>query len=151
MGCCTPAPENTNHKAAKKESLDPKGSSVVSFKKINETPSKGDDKNSTSEKPTKELTKEDIVGTYEMKIEESTARMVILKNGIVESYLKDEKVDEGNVSIINGEVHIKSKTNEGVSVLRHEPNGDLKWIAVTVAGERKDLPKDKQETAKKIK
>jgi hypothetical protein len=117
----------------------------------NETPSKGDDKNGTKAKSEKELTKEDVVGTYEMKIEESTARMVILKNGIVESYLKDEKVDEGNVSIINGEVHIKSKTNEGVSVLRHEPNGDLKWIAVTVAGERKDLPKDKQETAKKIK
>ena len=117
----------------------------------NETPSKGDDKTGTKAKSEKELTKEDVVGTYEMKIEESTARMVILKNGIVESYLKDEKVDEGNVSIINGEVHIKSKTNEGVSVLRHEPNGDLKWIAVTVAGERKDLPKDKQETAKKIK
>ena len=46
MGCCTPAPENTNHKAAKKENLDPKVSSVVSFKKINETPSKGDGKNS---------------------------------------------------------------------------------------------------------
>ena len=105
----------------------------------------------TAEKPVKELTKEDVIGTYEMKVEEVTARMVILKNGIVESYLKDEKMDEGNISIMNGEVHIKSKTNEGVSVLRQEPNGDLTWIAVTVAGERKDLPKDKQETAKKIK
>ena len=105
----------------------------------------------TAEKPVKELTKEDVIGTYEMKVEEVTARMVILKNGIVESYLKDEKMDEGNISIMNGEVHIKSKTNEGVSVLRQEPNGDLTWIAVTVAGEREDLPKDKQETAKKIK
>ena len=105
----------------------------------------------TTEKPVKELTKEDVIGTYEMKVEEETARMVILKNGIVESYLKDEKMDEGNILIINREVHIKSKTNEGVSVLRQEPNGDLTWIAVTVAGERKDLPKDKQETARKIK
>ena len=105
----------------------------------------------TAEEPVKELTKEDVIGTYEMKVEEETARMVILKNGIVESYLKDEKMDEGNISIMNGEVHIKSKTNEGVSVLRQEPNGDLTWIAVTVAGAREDLPKDKQETAKKIK
>ena len=105
----------------------------------------------TTEKPVKELTKEDVIGTYEMKVEEETARMVILKNGIVESYLKDEKMDEGNILIINREVHIKSKTNEGVSVLRQEPNGDLTWIAVTVAGEREDLPKDKQETARKIK
>ena len=102
-------------------------------------------------KPVKELTKEDVIGTYEMKVEEETARIVILKNGIVESYLKDEKMDEGYILIINKEVHIKSKTNEGVSVLRQEPNGDLTWIAVTVAGEREDLPKDKQETARKIK
>jgi hypothetical protein len=40
---------------------------------------------------------------------EGTARIVILKNGIVESYFNDEKIDEGNILIINGEVHIKSK------------------------------------------
>ena len=31
---------------------------------INETPSKGDDKNGTKAKSAKELTKEDVVGTY---------------------------------------------------------------------------------------
>ena len=102
----------------------------------NEPPSKGDDKNGTASNLVKELTKEDVIGTYEVKVEEATARMVILKNGIVEIYLKGEKVDEGNVSIINGEVHIKSKTNDGFSVFRHEPNGDLTWIAVTGSGER---------------
>ena len=60
-------------------------------------------------KPVKELTKEDLIGTYEVKRGEETARIVILKNGIVESYFNDEKIDEGNILIINEEVHIKSK------------------------------------------
>jgi hypothetical protein len=35
--------------------------------------------------------------------------------------------------------------------LRQEPNGDLTSITVIVAGERVDIPKEDQETAKKIK
>ena len=59
-----------------------------------ETPSKGDDKNSTTTKPSKELTlKEKVVGTYELELKKfcETHRYVLLDNSIVEYYLDGKK------------------------------------------------------------
>ena len=63
--------------------------------------SKGDDKNSTTAKLVKELTKEDVVGSYEAKVKETTyygkmrididtRKLVFLKNGTIESYMNGD-------------------------------------------------------------
>ena len=52
-------------------------------KEVKETPSKGDDKNSTTAKPVKELKINDVVGSYE---KDSNQRFVFLDNGVAASY-----------------------------------------------------------------
>ena len=132
-----------------RKNLDPKVSSVVSFKKINETPSKGDDKNSTSEKPTKELTKENIVGTYEGKGAGISNKFVLHENEKVELFENGNKFLEGTWKMVGKETHLDCKSV--IVVIKIEPNGDLNLIARIRNSKREEIAKDPQRTLKKIK
>ena len=103
-----------------------------------ETPSKGDGKNSTSEKPTKELTKEDVVGSYEAGLGGITFRFVLLESGVVENYFNGQKEPEDAKWKIQGaEVHIeKGKSDGTVIVNKIEPNGDFTVFARIRNGKR---------------
>ena len=76
VGCGKKQSTNTN---------DGNNTPVIPAKKNveKETPSKGDDKNSTAAKPVKELTITDVVGSYfiEADGDEGESRFVFLDNG----------------------------------------------------------------------
>ena len=116
-----------------------------------ETPSKGNDNNSTAAKSVKELTIKDVAGTYELKVEGGTAQMVFLENGKIEFY-ENGKInqEESSLKMVGNEVHFDSKSGD-VRVFRIEPNGDLTYIAEIEHGERHDHTKERQATFKKIK
>ena len=104
-------------------------------------------------KPIKELTPEEqkVVGEYEIKKDRDTYRVVLLENGNVEAYLNGKKREEGKWEITKeGELHITSY--DGITTVSSiNKDGSITLIAdIDADGERKDLPKDKQETAKKI-
>ena len=112
-------------------------------------------------KPIKELTPEEqkVVGEYEIKKDRDTYRVVLLENGNVEAYLNGKKREEGNGKkreegkweiTKEGELHITSY--DGITTVSSiNKDGSITLIAdIDADGERKDLPKDKQETAKKI-
>ena len=93
-----------------------------------------------------------VVGEYERKSKGGTTyRLVFLENGAIENYLGDQKTDENEWAIVNGELHI-TYNKEGVIVV-HRINKDISitWIARIWDGKRKDLPKEEQQTYKKIK
>ncbi len=171
-----------------------------------ETPSKHAEESSKNANPVKELTINDVVGSYE---KDSNQRFVFLDNGVVKSYLLLPDMDprellKGNIKslekrlanstkefgkdnvaakafaemlaeekeklaaagppefpkhfgkavdykweIKDGEVHFQVLGL--ISVYRMEPNGDLTPIQVVLKnGLRMDIPKEKQETLKKI-
>ena len=118
-----------------RKNLDPKVSSVVSFKKINE-------------KPTKELTKEEVVGTYEGK-GEGTVKFVLHENEKVELFENGDKKIEGTWKMVGKEAHLDFKIV--ISVCKIEPNGDLDLIARIRNSKREEVAKDPQRTLKKIK
>ena len=51
-----------------------------------------DDNNSTAAKSVKELTIKDVAGSYELKLEGGTAKMIILENGEIEFYENGKKI-----------------------------------------------------------
>ena len=105
-------------------------------------------------KPIKELTKEDIVGEYEITIDGTTMREVFLENGIVESYGNGKLTAEGKWKIVDGEIHVKDDPGD-ISVQRINIDGSITLIAVIVkdreSRERLELPRYGQITYKKIK
>ena len=126
------------------------------YKKIKsekETPSKGDDKNSTEAKPAKVLMlREKVVGEYEFKEDGDTFITVLLENGIVEDYKNGKKEEkdwkweiskEGELYFIYEDVNI--------AVYRINKNGSMTNIADIYDGKRTDVPKEYQFTLKKIK
>ena len=116
-----------------------------------ETPSKGNDNNSTAAKSVKELTIKDVAGPYELKIEGGTAQMIFLENGKIEFYENGKKnQEESSLKMVGNEVHFDSESGD-VRVFRIEPNGDLTYIAEIEHGERHDHAKERQATFKKIK
>ena len=75
-----------------------------------ETPSKGDDKNSTKAKPVKELTIKDVAGNYELKLEGGTVQMVILENVKIEFYENGKKnQEEARLQMAGNEIHFDSE------------------------------------------
>ena len=103
--------------------------------------------------PVKELTLEEkVIGTYERKDDEDTYRGVLLESGVFENYRKGKKLEEDYKWSISkdGELHIADK--DGIVVFRINKDGSLTAIAsIDKDGERKDVPKEKQTTIKKIK
>ena len=104
-------------------------------------------------------TMESVIGTYEAKIGKTTTSppqsyiVVFLKNGKVESYDESgEKDVEGAWKLVEKEVHIEEVDIEEVTdILKIEPNGDLTLIARIEDSKRKESPKEKQATFKKLK
>ena len=120
-----------------------------------ETPSKGDDKNSATPKPSKQLTlKEKVVGTYELELKKfgETQRYVLLDNSTVEYYLDGKKEEaEHKWSIVDKEVHIE-RENRAVSVFSINKDESITGIAtIDEDGKRKEILKEHQYTRKKIK
>ena len=114
------------------------------------TPSKGDDNNSTSEKPTKELTKEDVVGTYEEKNKDGDIKKIVFhENGKFELFENGDKFIEGTWKMVGKEAHLDCKSV--ILVCKIEPNGDLASIARIRNSKREEVSKREQLTLKKIK
>ena len=94
-----------------------------------------------------------VAGTYEIKRGENTFRMVLLENGVVEGYINGEnEVLEGKWKLTKeGEIHA-SDSHGNILVCRINKDGSITRIAsIDKDGERKEVPKDKQNTLKKIK
>ena len=94
-----------------------------------------------------------VAGTYEIKHDDGdTRRVVLLKNGIVESYTNGKKDEEGKWKITKeGELHA-SDSDGDIVVLRINKDGSLTAIAeITKDGKREGVPKDEQITVRKIK
>ena len=125
------------------------------------SPPKPTDQNSTKTTPRKLTAEEEkVVGTYEFKEDGDTFKGVILENGTVEGYKNGKKQEEDykwSLSKVNKdgvltaiELHVEYK--DGIVVFRINKDGSLTAIGhFTRGGEREDVPKDKQITAKKIK
>ena len=106
------------------------------------------------EKPIKGLTLEEkVVGTYEFKEGEDTLRMVVLKNGVMEAY-ENGKKPEGDYkwSISKeGEIHT-TNLGGGIGVSRINKDGSITFIVeIDKDGKRTEIPKEDQDTWKKIK
>ena len=120
-----------------------------------ETPSKGDDKNSTKANPVKELAlREKVIGTYELELKKfgETQRYVLLDNSTVEYYLDGKKEEaEHKWSIVDKEVHIE-RENRAVSVFSINKDESITGIAtIDEDGKRKEILKEHQYTREKIK
>ena len=108
--------------------------------------------NGTTEKPTKELTKEDVVGTYEVKLYGNTYKQVFLENGVYEWHQDGKKVEtEYTWSIVDGEIHLKY--GEGIKhVWGINPDKSITMIAEIFDSKREEKPnEDPHWTYKKIK
>ena len=105
----------------------------------------------------KELTPEEkIIGTYERKgrvpgSPVKTIRFVFLDNGVFEQYNDGQKEPKSNKwSIVDNEVHVKY-AGGSVSCFQINPDNSLSYIVYIMGGKRTDIPKQDQQTYKKIK
>ena len=106
----------------------------------------------TTEKPVKELTKEDVVGTQEAKKDGRTEGVIFLENGVIESYENGKKRElEAKWTIINGEIHGEVK-NGRILVFSINKDKSVTNIAVIDKdGEREDFPEESLVPLKNIK
>ena len=108
----------------------------------------------TTEKPVKELTKEDVVGTYEAKKKNGgTEGVVFLEKGIAEGYQNGKKNEEEFKWKITkeGELYIINEDGE-TYFFRINKDRSLTVIAYLLKdGKREVLPKEQQITYKRIK
>ena len=114
--------------------------------------SENKENNSTAAKPVKELTLEDVVGTYEAKKDGRTEGVIFLENGVIESYENGKKRElEAKWTIINGEIHGEV---EGGRILVFSINKDKSVTNIAVIdkdGEREDFPEESLVPLKNIK
>ena len=106
----------------------------------------------TDDNATKLTLEEKVVGEYEFKNEIGLVRKdVYLANGNFEDYLDGEKQEEGKWKVVDGELHVEGETFV-VLVSRINKDGSITDIAyIPKDGKRVDLPKEDQDTWKKIK
>jgi len=96
-----------------------------------------------------ELTKKDVVGSYGNG---TPFKIVFSDNGMWEYYEngKRKNSQEWKWRIAGKEVRAEDiKGNGPVYII--EPNGELKWVADFMDGERADIPEGEQDIFKKIK
>jgi len=98
-------------------------------------------------------TMKSVAGTYELKEDGDTARLVLLKNGIAEGYENGKKSEEeGKWKLTkDGEIHITDSDGD-IWVYRINKDGSITMIAdIYRDRKREDISKEHQITAKKIK
>jgi hypothetical protein len=97
-------------------------------------------------------TMKNVAGTYEIKFDGDTLRMVLLKNGIGQGYINGKKnEDEGKWKIINKEIHAGDEDGK-TAVFRINKDSSLNLIArIDRDGKREDAPKELNLNYKKIK
>ena len=113
--------------------------------------SNNDGSNSSAAKPDKELTiEEKVIGEYEIKLGGDNYRIVFLENGKMFHFVNGEKDNtEGTWRVVGKEVHGVGTEKAAYKI---DPNGDLTSIAeIDKDGKRKEIPKEEQQTLKKIK
>jgi len=109
--------------------------------------------------------RDSVVGEYEFKERRNTYKLVFLENGIVEGYINGQKDKENYKWSISkeGKIHVEDKYGE-IHVFSinkyHKPSslrlalGMVKSITriaiIEKDGERTDIPKEDQDTSKKI-
>ena len=91
-----------------------------------------------------------IVGTYELKQGEDTAKMVFPASGIVEGYKNGTKEAESKWMIADGGLHFIDDNGDSV-VIRINKDSSITLISAIADGKRAVSPKDKQTTFIKIK
>ena len=104
-------------------------------------------------KPVKELTKEDLIGTYEVNYKgKFKYRLVFLRNGAVEIYQDGKKEEyEAKWKIKDdGEIHFEEESGR-INVYRINSDGSMTQIEMIKDGRVKSLSKEEQITFKKIK
>ena len=113
----------------------------------------GKQEQTTTAKPVKEPTREDVVGTYELKIGTVTNKNIFLDNGTIEYYANGEnQYSKRKWSIVGKDIHIDTGNPIGiVQIHRLNPDNSMTVIAVLIGGERRELPKNNQHTFNKIK
>lgn len=106
----------------------------------------------TTEKPVKELTAEEkVVGEYEITGKD-TVRMVLLRDGIVESYLNGNKREKGGKWGIGKDEELHIEDEDFTFVYRINQDGSITVIArISKDGKREKTPKGMGYTAKRIK
>ena len=107
-----------------------------------------------------------LVGSYELKFDGNTAKVIFFENGKVENWQNGKKEEEGTWKLVGKEVHCEkmreldkdiydtgseSEEFKGVAVAKIEPNGDLTAIAEIIRNKRTELPKEDQLTLRKFK
>ena len=90
-----------------------------------------------------------LFGSYEIKFDVETKKLVLLENGKFEAWTDGEKEEKGTWKFEAKEVHVVIRNDR--PVFKIEPNGDLTVIALIEDGKRTDIPKEDQATFKKIK
>ena len=98
-----------------------------------------------------------VVGEYEYKDEDGdTRKWAFLDNGIVERHSDGKKQREFKWSIVDGEIHIIDE-NGNIGVLRinahaagKSPKSITRIASIDRDGKRTDMPKEFQQTYKKI-
>ena len=90
-----------------------------------------------------------LFGSYEIKNDGETKKLVLLENGKFEAWTDGEKEEKGTWKFVAKEVHVVIRNDR--PVFKIEPNGDLTVIALIEDGKRTDIPKEDQATFKKIK
>ena len=96
---------------------------------------------------------EKVIGTYELKEDGNTERVVLLDNGIMELYKNGKKEDrDGKWKITKeGELQV-TIADGGIIVFSINKDGSITAIAeITKDGEREDYPKGLSRALKKIK
>ena len=107
----------------------------------------------TTAKPVKELTLEEkIIGEYEITAGKDTVRMILLRDGIVESYLDGNKNEKEGKWGIGKDEELHIEDNSFTFVYRINQDGSITLIArMSKDGKREKAPKGTGYTAKKIK
>jgi len=106
----------------------------------------------TTEKPVKELTKEDVVGTYEAKKDGRTEGVIFLENGVIESYENGKKRElEAKWTIINGEIHVEVEDGRILVFSINKDKSVTNIAIIDKGGKREDIPKEHQVPIKRIK
>ena len=104
--------------------------------------------NNTKAKPVKEITKKDIVGTYELESDGNILRMVFLENGDFENYKNNEKTHSFTWKIVDGKIYVQDELGEGVWVV--DKDSSITRVAYLIDGKSQEWAAQNQETYKKF-